>query len=358
MKKSILLLFATVLLISTTATSQITITKSDMPQQGDTVRISLGINPEIIDLTETGENYTWDYSGLIPFKQRIDTFVSVGEIPGGSWFQYISDFAVNMAGTFSFPGTGISQPYYYYKSSNSAYKNTGLSFTMDNTPIPILFFNPDILYQFPLTYSDTDSSNSGTSMNIPGTGYLLVDRHRHNTVDGWGTLTTPYGTFDVIRVKSEVTEYDSVYSVSQGSGVGLPYSYTEYKWIGNSQKVPLLTVRELIGESGIIVEYRDSIRGTLGVNEKQSYLSNLAVYPNPVKTKTVLRYNLQHRSKVAISIVNLSGKTVWQSPVKEMKSGLHQTTIDMQQMSLPQGAYLIKITANNNISTVKFVYFP
>ncbi len=358
MKKSILLLFAAALLFSTPAISQITITKSDMPQQGDTVRISLGVNPGIIDLTETGENYNWDYSGLIPFKQRIDTFVNVGEIPGGSWFQFTSDFAVNMSGTFSFPGAGISQPYYYYKSSNSAYKNTGLSFAMDNTPIPILFFNPDIIYQFPLTYSDTDSSNSGTSMNIPGTGYLLVDRHRRNTVDGWGTLTTPYGTFDVIRVKSEVSEYDSVYSESQGSGVGLPYSYTEYKWIGNNQKVPLLTVRELAGESGIVVEYPDSIRGTLGVNEKQSYLSNLAVYPNPVKSKAVLRYNLQHKSSVAVTIVDLSGKTVWQSPAKEMESGFHKTTIDMQQTNLSQGTYLIKITANNNTNTVKFVYLP
>ncbi len=356
MKKSILLLFATVLLISTTAISQITITKSDMPQEGDTVRISLGINPGIIDLTETGENYTWDYSGLIPFKQRIDTFVSVGDTPAGLLFLFTSDFAVNMAGTFSFPGAGISQPYYYYKSSNSEYKNTGFAISLDNFPVPAPFSDPDILYRFPLTYPDVDSSNSGTSMNIPGTGYLLVDRHRHNTVDGWGTLTTPYGTFDVIRVKSEVTEYDSVYSVSQGSGVGLPYSYTEYKWIGNSQKVPLLTVREITGESGIIVEYPDSIRGTLGVNEKQSYLSNLDVYPNPVKTKAILRFNLQHKSRVTVSIVDVSGKTVWRFPVKEILSGLHQTTINMQQMNLSQGIYLIKITANNNTSTVKFVY--
>jgi len=356
MKKHILISVVATLLFSGAAIGQITITKSDMPQQDDTVRISVGINPGIIDLAETGENYHWDYSELIPFQQRIDTFVSVGDTPAGLLFLFTSDFAVNMAGAFSFPGTGVSKPYFYFKSSSSAYKNTGFAFEMDGYPIPAPFSDPDVLYQFPLTYPNVDSSASGVDMNIPGTGYLLVDRHRHNTVDGWGTLTTPYGTYDVIRLKSEVTEYDSIYLESQGTGVGLPYSYTEYKWIGNNQKVPLLMVRDVA--EGAIVEYVDSIRNTLGVTEKQNNLTRLAVVPNPVKTSATLRFSLNKKSNVTLTLIDFSGKEIWKSPKQELLSGTHETLLDVRQMSLKGGTYLLKVTANNSTRTVKFVYLP
>ena len=356
MKKNIFILVIAAMLIASTSMAQTTLTKSDMPQQDDTVRISVGINPGIIDLSETGENHVWDYSGLIPFQQRIDTFVSVTETPAGLLFMFSSDFAVNMAGAFSFPGTGISQPYLYFKSSSSAYKNTGFAFTMDGFPIPAAFSDPDILYQFPLTYPHADSSNSGIDMNIPGTGYLLVDRHRHNTVDGWGTLTTPYGTFDVIRVKSEVTEYDSVYLESQGTGFGLPYSYTEYKWLGNNQKAPLLLVRDIA--EGAIVEYPDSIRNTLGVIEKQNVVTKLTLFPNPVKSMATLRFNLKLKSMVTLTAIDLSGKKIWQFPRQEMVSGSHEVTLDALQMNLKPGTYLLQVTANNHTSTIKFVFLP
>jgi hypothetical protein len=227
---------------------------------------------------------------------------------------------------------------------------------MDGYPIPAPFSDPDVLYQFPLTYPNVDSSASGVDMNIPGTGYLLVDRHRHNTVDGWGTLTTPYGTYDVIRLKSEVTEYDSIYLESQGTGVGLPYSYTEYKWIGNNQKVPLLMVRDVA--EGAIVEYVDSIRNTLGVTEKQNNLTGLAVVPNPVKNSATLRFSLNKKSNVTLTLIDLSGKEIWKSPKQELLSGTHETLLDVRQMSLKGGTYLLKVTANNSTRTVKFVYLP
>ncbi len=356
MKKPILFLVATAMLFSFNAFGQITVTKSDMPKQDDTVRISVGVNTGIIDLSETGENYTWDYSDLIPFKQRIDTFVSVSQTPAGLLFLFNSDFAVNMAGAFSFPGTGISQPYYYYKSSNSAFKNTGFAFSMDNFPIPAPFSDPDILYQFPLTYPHSDSSNSGVDMNIPGTGYLLVDRHRVNTVDGWGTLITPYGTFNVIRVKSEVTEYDSVYLESQGTGVGLPYAYTEYKWLGNNQKAPLLMVRDIA--DGAIVEYTDSIRSTLGIAKNPVNLTKLNIYPNPVTSQAKLRFNLLQKSFVTIVITDLSGKNIRQLPKQELVRGDHEIVLNIKQMNLTAGTYLIKIIGGNRMSTLKFIYLP
>lgn len=353
-KTTFLIVFAIVLMIATPGLSQIVINKSDMPQKDDTVRVSLGLNPAIIDLSETGENYTWDYSQLIPFQQRVDTFVNVTSTPAGIIFMFTSDFAVRMANLPPLPGVEISDAYQYYKSTNSAYKNTGFAISMQGFPIPASFTSPDIIYEFPLEYGNSDSSASGVAMNIPNTGYIEVDRNRVNHVDGYGTLITPYGTFDVIRVKSEVTEYDSIYLESQETGVALPYSYTEYKWLGKNQKAPLLTARSYLG--GVIVEYVDSVRNTLGIAENNIQISKPKIFPNPVTSTANLEFDLKQQSPVALSINDITGKTVWKSKSMVLRRGHHSIKLDINKYGLSNGSYLINISTKSQHSTLKFIF--
>ncbi|MCD4745980.1 MAG: hypothetical protein K8R58_06750, partial [Bacteroidales bacterium] len=44
--------------------SQIVIDDNDMPDVGDTIRLSQAFTAGGIDYTLTGNNYTWDFSGL------------------------------------------------------------------------------------------------------------------------------------------------------------------------------------------------------------------------------------------------------------------------------------------------------
>ena len=352
-KTTFLIAFAIVFMIARSGLSQIVINKSDMPQEGDTVRVSSGVNPEIIDLSETGENYTWDYSQLIPFQQRVDTFINVMDTPAGIIFMFTSDFAVRMADILPLPGVEISDAYQYYKSSNSAYKNTGFAISMQGFTIPASFTSPDIIYKFPLEYGNSDSSASGVDMNIPNTGYLEVDRNRVNHVDGWGTLITPYGTFDVIRVKSEVTEYDSIYLDSEETGVALPYSYTEYKWLGKNEKAPLLTVRTYL--EGVLVEYIDSLRTTTGVAKNNMQITKPKIFPNPVTSTANLEFDLKQQSPVTLSVTDITGKTVWKSKSMALRSGHHRIKLDINKYGISTGSYLINIYTKSQHSTLKFI---
>ncbi len=343
-------------MVSYSGYGQIVIDKSDMPVKGDTVRISTGLNTGLIDVSETGANFTWDYSELIPIKQRIDTFRSVRDTPIGILFVLTSDYASRMIGNLPFPGLEISNSFQYYKSLSDAYKVTGFAISIQGIPIPANFSSHDILYKFPLEYGNSDSSTSGVDMIIPTAGYIKIDRKRKNSVDGWGTLTTPYGTFDVIRLKSEVSEYDSIYLESQEMGIGIPYSYTEYKWLGKNQKVPLLTVRNFT--AGILVEYPDYIRGSLGVNEKDKVLSQFNLFPNPVKNITTVTFDLQQSADISVSVLDINGKTIYNSTSSRLTRGQHQITLNFEDYKINSGTYFIMVKAGKNSFSKKVIYLP
>ena len=357
-KLHLYLFFGALFLVSTQGFCQITINKSDMPANGDTVRISTGLNVDFIDVTKTGADYTWDYSGLVPFTQRIDTFINANQTPppAGIFFNFIADFASRLVGNLPFPGVQVSDPYQFFKSTDGAFKMVGFSLSMQGFGIPAVFSSPDILYKFPLEYGNVDSSFSGTDMNIPETGYIKIDRKRKNSVDGWGTLITPYGTFETVRVKSEVTEYDSIYLSSQETGIGIPYSYTEYKWLGKDQKAPLLTVKDVI--AGLIVEYPDYKRGSLSIIENENQQHNLSIFPNPVKDVATVSFTIESASPVSIAVFDITGKKILEVSKQHCLKGENQISINFQNHEIVPGNYIITLNTLSQKSASTIIYQP
>ncbi len=249
-------------LISMVALSQITITTDDMPNIGDTIRLSSTVFVQGIDYTETGEDYTWDFSSLLPLSQQVDTFVSVTSTPLLYQFVFIPYIISNIAspiGEIDFiPNFEFTDIYQFYKNTDTEYKDVGFAFSFNEIPIPIKYDDPDILYEFPMNMSNVDSSESGFEFNLDGLIYVSSFKKRVNTVDGWGTLITPYGSFQTLRLKSEIEQYDSIYIDSLGFGFPVYREITEYKWLGNNFGLPLLQ----INEEGftLSVNYIDSAR--------------------------------------------------------------------------------------------------
>ena len=83
---------------------------------------------------------------------------------------------------------------------------------------------------------------------------------------------------------------------------------------------------------------------SLGINQFNS--NDFAVYPNPVKNVLNLTSNLADISNVAV--YNLLGQQVIAKPINAS-----QGQIDMS--SLPQGTYMVKVTANNQVKTMKVI---
>ena len=180
-------LFAVILmLVPLFFSGQVVINKSDMPQTGDTIRLSHSFNLGAIDLEATGPDYTWDFSSLFPVYQTVDTFVSVNETP--FLYQLFFFLTANLAQKRfefdQFPGIQVTDSYRFYKNSDDSFKEVGFGVSFNGIPLPTLYDDPDVIYQFPVQSGSVDSSSCGFDFSIPGIAYIGGWKKRRNTVDG------------------------------------------------------------------------------------------------------------------------------------------------------------------------------
>src|SRR6185369_9997600 len=107
---------------------------------------------------------------------------------------------------------------------------------------------------------------------IPNFGYYRKQQTRTNEVDGWGTLITPFGTFNTLRVKSTLNITDSIYLDTLGFGLTIPrQTIVEYKWLAPGKKIPVLEVDitlAIFGGTFTVdrVNWQDNYLAPLGIN--------------------------------------------------------------------------------------------
>jgi PKD repeat protein len=267
MRKNLLgaaLLFSSVIYAQTA----ITVNNGDMPSLNDTIRYSTSATSVTTLINQTGANQTWNAANLVPNFQDIQRFrapLSINPL-------YFTSFASSTYGTESTQGLNFgalvqgSDAFTFFRNSSGAYAVDGRGFSVQGIPLAQTW--KDTVYRFPLNYGDVDSNSWVTNevnaliATIRGVG------KRVNTVDGWGTITTPYGTYDCIRVKSVVRTTDTIRTSLIPFPFPITTNYTEYKWIAKNQKIPILEIVVTTGGGGggggggnqTTVRYRDLAR--------------------------------------------------------------------------------------------------
>ena len=260
MKKVVLLAASVYFTIATFA--QISITRSDMPVARDTARYSTSTTR--LNFDTTGAGITWDYSSLVANGQGVDSFEPALTISNayGLYFGFTTDYGVP-APNINFGTATITNVYEFYKTSNSSLQINALGGQYNGVTLPSLYTTPDKVYQFPLTYGRVDTSTFDVTVSAIGTGSVHRMGTRINTVDGWGTVITPYDTFQCIRLKSVVTEVDS--TTITLLGITFPFTTTtiSYKWLANGVIIPVLEVDGTVRGNTFIPtteKYRDGVR--------------------------------------------------------------------------------------------------
>lgn len=335
--------------------AQITINQSDMPSQGDTIRTSTGLNVDF-DISETGEDFTWDFSQLVSISQTVDTFIGPAQTPIFYWpfFLLSSNLASPLIGDLPIPNLPVTDVYAFYNNSSANYKDVGFAATLGGVPLPFKYDSPDILYSFPMKYGNADSSESGYGFGVPGIGYILSERKRVNYVDGWGTLITPFGTFEVLRQQSIVTEYDSIYIDSLNFGAPIARNYTEYKWLAKGMKIPVLQITDNLG--GLVAVYIDSLQGgPVGLPESQK-IKNISVFPNPVSSQLFIHFQISQPENIYVSLYNMQGKIMFSIPEKLYPSGEININMNLKEFNLESGNYLIEAKAGEKVFKKKIMF--
>lgn len=346
-----------ILLLAGGLSAQVTITSNDMPSPGDTVRKSNAAGTSGIDYTITGENHNWDFNPLFPLFQTVDTFASVSSVPFLYQVIFIPNIVANLAQKYPEAdtlGVPVSDPYRFFKNTSSQFTDIGFAVTVNDIPIPLKFDNPDVIYNFPVEYGDVDSSYSGVGFGVPDLGYISIDRKRVNMVDGWGTLSTSFGTFDVLRMKSVVEETDSIYIDSISFGQAIDRFYTEYKWLSPGYVEPLLQVTE---EGPLLtVAWMDSVfNPPTAAPEHMQTENRLTVYPNPLSTSGHVEISLKAPGRLDIAVFDLTGTEVAKLFDGRLSQGEHQIAINRRHTKLKSGIYFIRMQNAEGVITRKLV---
>ncbi|GAB4453312.1 MAG: hypothetical protein Fur0028_08790 [Bacteroidales bacterium] len=330
--------------ISIQAFAQITITQYDLPTVNDTIFYKTG-NINNFDPNLTGANTTWDFSQLSLNNQRSDTIISVTSTP--VVYNVVFNFTIaNLAFINQSPpqiggGLTVSDYYDFYKKSSTYYRKAGFGATINGVQTPVKYDNPELFFKLPLTFGTSDSSISSYGMQIPNNGYYGQTIYRKHEADGWGTIITPYGTYDAIRVKETVNITDTIFSAQFNFGytINRPTSY-EYYWLTNGLKSHVAKVTKSGAINNIEIRF-----------EPATYINNiedeqLKIFPNPVSENMIIR-NLPTGHKTLI-LVNALGQ-------KFMDCTTLENEIHLNTSHFPCGMYYLIVFSERYSSKQKVV---
>ncbi|MBS3914559.1 MAG: T9SS type A sorting domain-containing protein [Bacteroidetes bacterium] len=338
--------------------AQITINESDVASVGLTVQNSTSSN--ILVAAPGGANKTWTFNNLNKSSTDTMKFGAAGWYPGAS----------NFSGATMAIDNGDSS-YTFLKKNSSALALMGNYDIFNGVGTPTLL-NWKLL-TFPATYNTSFKDTTvfaqdpqAFGFDVDGGGPLptidsirvILNLHTNSLVDGWGSLTTPLGTFSSLRVnhmrtntltaKVQVSGFwidapqafmDSVFSTS-GDTV-----YQHFYWTNNSAYgFPLLTYSYNSGnDTATDVSWLSGTPQMDAVKDISNF-NKILVYPNPSSQFVALQFPFVNGT---LQIQDVTGKTILVKPIHG------NTALDVSTWQ--KGIYMIRATSENGmLSTSKF----
>lgn len=316
-----------------------------------------------VDYLTTGANQTWDFSSLVPAGQRNIRYAPMSEAGMLSNIFFGSFAAPEYKASYFYPATdlplsdlppvlpftidGISQ---FTKSADEAITLVGFEFIIGGQGLGVKSDTIEIPYQFPLNYGNNWESRGYTNLDMNPIYNAIFRQHRHRVseVDGWGTVTTPYGTFNALRIHHVIEETDSISIDLLGTGtpmwIGLPMpNVHEYEWRATEEKEAVMRIRtqEAGGEQQVTaVEYRDNY---LNIAENEQLF---AVYPNPASTCLTVK------TSAAVGVFTITSQLGQVVKTFELSDVTGIYNLDISALS--DGVYVLSIETTNGVQTRLF----
>ncbi len=330
------------------STAQVQITSADLPDAGDLlIQVNNTLNADI-DLEATGANYNWDFNDfLTPLGSTNTDCIDISSTPLTYQLffnnpfdpEHDSDYA-NGQDQVDLGMVTAEDAYIYFQNRSDRFAQTGLAATLNGIPIGAQANPVDVIYELPIDFGDQSTSFSALELEVPTLGAYFGEQTRTNSVDGYGTLSIYGETFDVIRVRSEITAVDSVYIEFVGSGFNIERPLTvEYKWLSPLHKVPVLQITTQAG----IVSGVQTIDLLASVQENE--LSKWTVFPNPAND--VIQFAGNFKPNTTLKVIDSLGRTVLEN------APLLNKQLDCS--SWKTGVYFVTLTNGNSSSTQKII---
>ena len=340
---------------------QITITSADMPGSGDTARYSIVPTSSTLDYAPAGPGMTWDFSHLLSTGDSLEEYKSVFAInPIYAAFFGLMSFGKKSTDGFLAGPMAFEDVYDFFSNSSSKYVAEGRGMTISGIPVPAYYSDEDELFQFPLEYGDIDNSTFFIEFDLDTLGEFYQYGTRKNEVDGWGTIITPFDTFDCIRVVSTIERTDSIILGAFPFPLAFTSTDIEYKWLANGELIPVFEVTgtESMGGPGgggfTIRQIRYKGTGPLvpiGMIEPESEDAEFSIVPNPASDLINVVFGSEHESR-RIVVSDLAGRSILELNIP---LAIDECPIDIS--GLRAGVYLVTVydNVNKTLSSKKLI---
>lgn len=331
------LLFTSLLMLSTLwGISQITITNANTAPEGVTI---IQANDTLPDSSlvpgDAGPNQTWNFSSVS--ANEFDTLYTM--LP--SWTPY-SD---------SFPGANYvirqimldDTNYIFMDKNDDFFASLGYMASTNELEIMAIHVIPqEVIMDFPVEYGNQRNESfyyeQTISSEIPGYDSLRykTSTEKSVTVDAWGSITIPTGTYNCLRTKTDETDYDSTWVLANGTWI-LAFSDSTptltYSWYTN-EILPGYYLFSMDYTDNIVSNVNYLYSTQVGIKEQTNIISPV-IAPNPVKTNTTIY--LSEPVNGTIKLYNQTGTCVLNQPVNGQNA-----IINME--SLPAGIYVAVVS--------------
>tara|TARA_B110000444_G_scaffold234677_1_gene245178 strand:- start:496 stop:1611 length:1116 start_codon:yes stop_codon:yes gene_type:complete len=350
---------ASLIFITSNVFSQITLTDANLVVSGDTVYMAYVSNPtSSIIIGNSGMNQIWDFSTLQASYVDTELYIS----PVGTNYESLyssADLCLNTGGSITYFdknsfGVFICGRNDTVFNSPALYLPLPLTYSMSLTDGPIVVIEEFITGTFLSTAlpSANVATLTNNIANIADTALIQVTNTSEFSVDASGFITTPLGTYDVLRLK-EVKKVSSVLNVycsdtitQQGmwynnipfSAIPFLASFSNneqeitYRWVTNDNAVKYLVAAAVVDSLDNVEELSFQITPLLN-NVTELPASSFNIYPVPVSDKLII--DNQSNELTSLDLLDVNGKVI----LKRVFS--HKTSLDISRI-IP-GIYFLNL---------------
>jgi hypothetical protein len=217
---------------------------------------------------------------------------------------------------------------------------------------------PNIYLDFPVNYGNSRVEQYSMEVKLADNSLPGVDSVRYKstthevlTVDAWGSITIPIGTFEALRQKEEKTINDSIWMHFFGNWMLLSTSEDKvdtYNWWTNNVEAGFtLCSIDVDNASQQVTNISFLNSATVGVNETAD--EQIHCYPNPAANKATITFPPSQTLK-SIDLYTITGYLV------RVDTHIEAGKVILEVGALPEGTYVAQMLfANGQSFTSKIV---
>lgn len=354
-------------MMSCSVFAQITITENDLPESGFTYIVDNDTSTQVLLGTPGPLAQAWDYSMLASHYPKVPTYDSTihtayaGAFPASTHYTYGPAIMYgSLYGGAPVGSQGMNNGYMFWRRDMTGFWVEGFLAEQGTFADVNVYYTPqELLIPAPATYGDSynNTSNWELWMNKNTADYDTLYRcnvTKTITVDAFGSLTIPSGTFNVIRFHEHVIKVDSIFAVLNSIPL---YSMeftrdtsNNYLYYSNDVTYPLCSVH---ADANNYIRSTEHfvIKVPMSAEEEETANIQPVVFPNPASSliQISIPYGLSANEPCIIVIYDLSGRQV-------IHTISQSETISLSTTHLPNGLYIYTITNHKgNIYQGKFI---